>query len=444
MDMISKFKKQFSILAVLFFLSSIQAQEISPYLMGQNYWLENGDEGRVGHIHKLWDKVEASGVKTIRIGGNGYQNNFPDRARLNNMIDSIKAIGAEPILQVSSTFTDLQAKELVEYYSKDNSRKVTFWSIGNEPLLHERHTVEQVHKFVVRIARAMKSVNPHIKIFIFDEASLREEAYDAFVGGEKDITGLKENGAWLIDGINFHNYPMGAEFERDDVVFFGPNKILKQIEHLKELMQTANKKHNRNNEDALIWGLTEFNVTYANPDREISGFGNPSFLGGQFMAEIFGFGMKYGAFMMNPWCISEVDVVRTDFGYIGMPVEFYPRSTYYHMQLLSEYSKKNFLTSVVNQEYVKIIATSDDSGVMILVMNQHPKKDFDFNIVNRNTSFETELNIELGTTIPVNYKSSIPNQTTKLFIFSNNGSLEKEVVYSLEHNLSYAPPTIVE
>jgi len=430
-------------LIIVFIVSGLNAQEISPYLIGQNYWLENGDEGRVGYVHKLWDKVEASGVKTIRIGGNGYQNNFPARTRLNNMIDSIKAIGAEPVLQVSSRFTDLQAKELVEYYSRDNSRKVSFWSIGNEPLLHKRHTIEEVHEFVVRIARAMKSVNSKIKIFVFDEASLEKEAYDAFVGGDLDIIGLKENGAWLIDGMNFHNYPMGPDFDREDVIFYGPDKILKQIEHLQDLMTKANSKHNRVGKDALLWGLTEFNVTYVNPNREISGYGNPSFVGGQFMAEIFGYGMKYNAFMMNPWCISEVDVVRTDFGYIGMPVEFYPRSTYYHMQLISKHMKKNYIESDVNQEYVKTIVTEDETGFMVLIMNQHQTEDFDFSLSGANKESTSELEIKLNTDTNLSYEGLISNEATKLLVFDSNGNLKKEIDYSVEHNLRNLPPSEV-
>jgi len=63
-----------------------------------------------------------------------------------------------------------------------------------------------------------------------------------------------------------------------------------------------------------MWGLTEVNVTYANPNREVSGTGNPSFLGGQFIAEAYGIGMKFGAFTVWSWCISETDHVSTDLG----------------------------------------------------------------------------------------------------------------------------------
>lgn len=44
------------------------AQEISPYLFGQNHWIAQGDEGtRVGYLHLLWPKVKESGIKSGRI-----------------------------------------------------------------------------------------------------------------------------------------------------------------------------------------------------------------------------------------------------------------------------------------------------------------------------------------------------------------------------------------
>ena len=154
------------------------AQEISPYLFGQNHWLAIGDEGnRIGYMHLLWPKVKESGVKCIRIGGNAYNHDFPERERLTAIIDSIQKIGAEPLLQVPYNYTAIQAKELVEYYSKPGNKKVQFWSIGNEPLLHKEFTIDQIHDYILRIATAMKKADPTIKIFVFDECELREQAY---------------------------------------------------------------------------------------------------------------------------------------------------------------------------------------------------------------------------------------------------------------------------
>jgi hypothetical protein len=426
--------------------TQIKAQEISPFLFGQNHWLANGDEGRVGYLNQLWPKVKASGVKIIRIGGNGYERNFPDRERLNRMIDSIQGIGAEPILQVSRFFTALQAKELVEYYTKGDGRKVTYWSIGNEPLLHDEETLEIVHEFILRLATAMKEVSPEIKIFVFDEAGLRMPEYGELCGGSMDITGLKVNGQWLIDGFSFHNYPNGIEFNRDDVVFKGPQSILNDIKQLNELIEKANEKHRRIGEEGLMWGLTEFNVTWSNPDRETSGYGNPSFLGGQFIAEIFGYGMQYGAHMMNMWCINETDAVSTDFGYLGFPREFYPRSSYYHMQMMSENMQGRFVPSGNNKEYVKTIASSDSEKITLIIMNQHNSENYNFevNLNGKTAKSKADLIILVNGKITKTYTGSIPNQSTLLLVFDKSGNLIKKMEYNLALNIKNLPPLTTE
>jgi hypothetical protein len=422
------------------------AQEISPYLFGQNHWIATGDEGgRTGYMDLLWSKVKASGVKSIRIGGNGYNHNLPERKRLTAMIDSIHKIGAEPILQVPQNFTAIQAMELVEYYTKPGKNKVKFWAIGNEPLLHKEFTIDQIHEYIMRIAPAMKKVDPTIKIFVFDECELREAPYRDLCGGRLDIAGLKENGAWLIDGFNFHRYPNGREFGRDNVVFSGPENILKQSILLTQIMDEADKKYNRTGDAKLMWGLTEVNVTYANPDREISGYGNTSFLGGQFMAEIFGIGMQYGAFSINPWCISETDAVDTDFGYLGLPREFYPRSSYYHTQMMAQYMSGSFLNTTDNQKYVKTIGSISADQIAVLVMNQEQNMDFGFEIVlNKNGKSKKPLVITADASLDLRISGTIEKQSSVMFVFDAKGTLIKQITYGLNQNLKNKAPEVRE
>lgn len=83
-------------------------QTKSPYLIGQNVWLDPTDA--------IWNKVAACGVGSIRIGGIGYDDNMPDRPTLMNWVKRIKAMGAEPILQVPHTWSTDQALSLVKYF----------------------------------------------------------------------------------------------------------------------------------------------------------------------------------------------------------------------------------------------------------------------------------------------------------------------------------------
>jgi hypothetical protein len=424
----------------------LNAQELSPYLFGQNHWIATGDEGdRIGYLNLLWPKVKESGIKSVRIGGNGYNKRFPERKRLSSMIDSVRNIGAEPILQVPAEFTAYQAMELVEFYTKPGNKKVQYWSIGNEPLLKPEYTIEQIHEYIIRIATAMKKADPTIKIFVFDECELREAPFRDLCGGRLDITGLKENGAWVIDGFNFHKYPNGREFNRDNVVFSGPETILNQTKLLKQMMDEADLKHNRTGDAKLMWGLTEVNVTYANPDREISGYGNTSFLGGQFMAEIFGIGMKYGAFSVNPWCISETDAVSTDFGYLGLPREFYPRSSYYHTQMMALNMKGGFMNTSDNQKYVKTIGSVSNEQIVVLVMNEDQNIDFSFDLIlNKIGKSKKPLVIFADASLDARISGIIEKQTSMMFVFDKKGTLLKQITYGLKQNMKNKAPEVKE
>ncbi len=217
-------------------ISGSHAQEINPYLFGQNHWMERSDEGnRPGYVYMLWPKVKESGIKTVRIGGGGYERKLPERIKLTGIIDSIQSIGAEPILQVPSHYTAEQATELVNYFNRNPKRKpVRYWSIGNEPLLRVRHDKEamikkldEVYKYLTLLAPAMKDADPTIKILVFDGEGLPEgkteklnqEAYEALCGGRLDITGKDKKGRWMVDGINFHLYPNRLDYDRNDVIF---------------------------------------------------------------------------------------------------------------------------------------------------------------------------------------------------------------------------------
>jgi hypothetical protein len=217
-------------------ITASNAQEISPYLFGQNHWMDSSDEGnRPGYVSMLWPKVKESGIKTVRIGGGGYERKLPKREKLTSIIDSIQAIGAEPILQVPSHYTAEQATELVNYFNHNPGRKpVRYWSIGNEPLLRVRDNreamikkLDEVFAFITRLAPAMKDADPTIKIMVFDGEGLpvgntekfNYEAYEALCGGRLDITGKDKKGRWMVDGINFHLYPNRLDYGRNDVIF---------------------------------------------------------------------------------------------------------------------------------------------------------------------------------------------------------------------------------
>lgn len=412
------------------------AQEISPVFFGQNHWLDQGDEGRVGYLHLLWPKVKESGVQLIRIGGNEYNIHPPSLARWTAMVDSVQAIGAEPLLQVPYSFTAAQAAELVRHFNAPGHHPIRYWSIGNEPMLEDKMTLEQAYAYLLRIATALRAADPSIKIMISDEAWMRQPAYEALCGGSMDMTGKDASGRWIIDGFAFHSYPNGEIFSRNDVAVIGAQKIRDQAKSLVDLMGKSDLKQGRTGKARLFWALTEVNVTYANPDRNIEGIGNPSFLGGQFMAEVFGIGLEYGALTVAPWCINEPDNVKSDFGYLGLPPDFAPRSSYYHTQMMARHFKGHFIKTSSKDPLLKIIGTRNDNQIAILVLNEDQRAERDFSL---NLDFgDSPLQAAAG--LKKSLEGKIASQTSQLYVLDAKGKLREKITYGIQQNLRNLPP----
>ena len=421
------------------------AQTLSPWLFGQNYWLEQGAEGgRPGYLHLLWPRVTESGVRLIRIGGNAYEHDFPSPQRLVSMIAAVRAAGAEPLLQVPSRFSAEQAAELVRSLNASPKTRVRFWSIGNEPLLREPEIIEKVHAYLLRIAPAMRKADPAIKIFVFDECEMRAPAFEALCGGKLDITGKNPDGTWIVDGFTFHRYPNGKDFTRDDVIVKGPADIRRSAAALVALMQQADQKHARTGDARLQWGLTELNVTWANPDRRVDGFGNPSFVGGQFMAEVFGIGMELGAFTVAPWCISETDHAETDFGYLGLPPDFRPRSSYYHMQLMARHMTGSFVPSRTSESRVKSIATRGPDGLAVMLLNQLQDRDLEYDLaLSKDAKSTRPLVVHVDAGLAVTLAGRLPRETTTLLVFDREGQPQLQYLYGLQHDVENEPPEVL-
>jgi hypothetical protein len=423
-------------LLVLSVTGLLSGRDISPVFFGQNYWLDQGDEGRTGYLHLLWPKVKESGVQLIRIGGNEYNIHPPSLIRWTAMVDSVQAIDAEPLLQVPYAFTADQATALVKYFNAPGRKPVRYWSIGNEPMLEDKMTLEQAHAYLSRIAPALRAADPSIKIMISDEAWMRQPAYEAFCGGSMDMTGKDAGGRWIIDGFAFHSYPNGEKFTRNDVAMAGAQKIRDQARALVELMEKADRKHGRAGEARLFWALTEVNVTYANPDRNVEGIGNPSFLGGQFLAEIFGVGLEYGALTVDPWCINEPDNVKTDFGYLGLPPDFAPRSSYYHTQMMARHFQGHFMNTRSKDPLVKIIGARNDNQIAIMVLNEDLQAERIFKV---NLDME-DAPLQADAGVKKSLEVKIASQTSQLYVLDASGNLREKITYGIAQNLRNLPP----
>jgi hypothetical protein len=445
-------KKHFYILFTLFLLMSCTAPEkvknvektvpISHYLFGQNLWLTDGAEGRPGYIEaSLWPVVQESGVKMIRIGGNGYDQKLPGFDTLTMWVKSIKAIGAEPMMQVSKYESAEKAASVVKHFNVDNDLRIKYWVIGNEPYLIHKVPIKEISEYIKSHSVAMRAVDPTIKILIPDEAAYVKELYEALLHDDEfGVAGRDENGNWYVDGVTFHNYPNADKYTRSMVVFNSVDKIRGMIMDMIEDIDVANEKYQRFGHDKLIWGLTEFNITYRNPaDLSATGIAVPSFINGQFWADVFAMCMEYGAFTVTPWCIQESDRDETYFGYIGAPPTFTPHSTYHHMKMMADHMSGNYVKMTTNNAFVKAFGSISETLTTILLMNQSETEtvEFDFSKVNKaSDGLEIRANAEINASL----KDSIAPNCTRIYQFDKNGVVVKAVEYTQKMAINELAP----
>ena len=437
-------------------LAASHGQAISPYLTGQNAWLPTalGTQVFNGQLDRLWPVVKQSKVKMIRIGGNGVNSNLVTNAQYIALIDSIRRIGAEPMVQVSEgrgRFTEAQAAQVVQHVNITMSRNVKYWIIGNEPDLNIASqpnpvSVAGVEAYIKAFATAMKAVDPTI-LTVGPENASYNGYFPALVGGANDITGTDANGRYYIDVVTFHTYPFSGTQTRASVMS-GPNNLTTNVTNLLGLMANANTLHNRTGANALRWALTEFNVDYANPAANtVEGVGMHSFLNGQFWAEVFGVGMKYEAVSMQAWSIHEGSGARGtgDLGYLdgATAATVKPRSAFWHEMLVSENMHGSNLNATDNQTLVKVLSSTDNGTTAVMVLNESDATDYDFT-VQLNTAAvpgAAALKINVPAGINTAYNDKIYAQSTLVLLFNSQGALTKKIVYSLQHTQQTLPPT---
>ncbi|RZK29318.1 MAG: hypothetical protein EOO63_09315, partial [Hymenobacter sp.] len=286
-------------------LSAAFGQTISPYLAGQNAWLPKGYGGVTynGILDQLWPTVQKSKVQLVRIGGNGVEFHLPSGPEYVALIDSIRRIGAEPMVQVPEgrgRYTAAQAAAVVQYVNVTMGRNVKYWIIGNEPNLNSATygaptPVARVAAYTKDWASAMKAVDPTI-LTVGPELSFYDTSYiNSLIGGANDITGQDANGRYYVDIVTFHSYPFGGTQTRAQVLA-AAQTLSGNVDRLLTLLSNANTLNGRTVTSPLKWAVTEFNIGYANPaSNTVEGLGVHSFINGQYWAEVFGIGMQKGA-----------------------------------------------------------------------------------------------------------------------------------------------------
>jgi len=407
--------------------------ELSPYLFGENYWGETDTEA-------LWPVVKASGVKLIRFGGAGADDEQPSNQRYADVAAGIRAIGAEPYLQISRHFDATRAAQVVDFVNNTQKDHVIFRSINNESDIGANEpmmSVADTANLVKTLASAMKAADPTIQIFA-PELAYYDEAYlGPMLGGANDITGKDANGRYYIDGVSFHSYAFGPTYTRDQVVSGAAAGFRDSVSKLLTAMASANQKNGRTGASALQWGLTEFNITYANPaDSSVTSFGVNSFLNGQFFAEEFGVAMASGGVTVAPWSIHESNGNRgtTDLGYLDGPLgSTKPRSSYYHLQMLAQNFAGHYAPSKSSEAMLRAIAAGDGTHVSVVLLNESLDQTYQFGVRLDNGALmqHQAVTVTVDAALAAEFSGQIQPQSTALLQFDATGKLTQRIDYAI-------------
>jgi hypothetical protein len=435
---------------------SMAQQPISPNFFGQNAWMPDtvGTEFYGGKLHQNWGNVAASKAQIVRFGGISPDNNKPTNYQYIKMIDSIRAKGMEPVIQVpfhNGKYNAQQAAAIVQYVNITKNKNVKYWIIGNEPDLEYSYTsAAQVAAYFKPFASAMKAVDPSILTIGPECAWFNHAIIDGLTtpNGANDITGKDASGRYYLDIISFHTYPFNGTQSRNDVLtkLTASGGLNEKLGYLNQRVSAANNAHGRSGNAALKTAVTECNINYRNSSNDnLYGVGVNSFIGGQFISEMFAVGLKNGVSFMNMWSVVEGNNQELNIGYIDRTTG-QKKPAYYHFKMMAEHFKGNFIEGTTNQASVKAFASQSSQNINVMIMNQEQTGSHNFTVkLNAGTiGGNTSLKINVNANVNVEYNGVIQNQSTILLTFNPAGVLIKKTEYTISNANANQAPVVTE
>jgi hypothetical protein len=401
--------------SALFSVNEAKSQEISSYLLGNNAWYDGYG------LNPLWDDMALANFKTIRIGGATAEGYSSTNTKFITLIDGIRLAKAEPIVQVSRTWTDQQVKDFITHINITKAKNIKFWSIGNEPDHPNRpSTIEEVYTYIKRISSALKSVDPTIKVFGPETAGFNSTTYiTRFLGGDLDISGKDNNGNYYIDVYTWHRYMFSDIYGLETDV----NTFLSRVNTVNATRPAGQK---------ISWGLTEFNTSYDNSKNSSPDMNVWSFHAGQTFAEVYGLGMRKGAFCMTAWSMLEGEVERVGTDLSLFDKDLKPRANYYHCLMLGQNMKKNYITTTDNKGNIVVIPMQDETGTAVMILNKDHASSFEYTLRLNNDAYISSktLLIKVNGGIDKEIYGTIDKQATQMLVFDNTGTLIKRYTYT--------------
>jgi hypothetical protein len=417
-----------NVLCLLLFVQNSFSQNISKNLVGTNVWHNPADW--------VWEKTAESNLQIIRIGGAAYDHHLPDFEKLLTWVKQIKKAGAEPLIQYSKYESADSAAALVRFMNVEHGMNVKYWGIGNEPWLQYNRPLfsemgAKIEAYWKPRAAAMKEADPSIKIYGPNECDYIDTMYNDLFGGKNDITGkVPGKDYYYCDGLAFHRYPQGNGNPGTE----GADDIIERIVKAKAKVDEVNAKQNRTGNDALGWGIGEYN---SKGGESVHTWGN-----GQMFGQVLGACMKYQATFAATWSMFEHGGIRKQTDFSMIDGNRTPRASLRHMEFIAKYFKGTYADGISTSENVKVFGAVDGKTVSVMIINREGgSQNYTLSLDDKIIKTEKlKLNVKAG--LIKEYSDVIPEQTTQVLIFKGN-ELTKWT-YSSDDFLNDRAPTSVK
>ena len=441
----------FTLLFLVLFSSSSAQVPISSHFFGMNAWLLDSVNANryYGKIDQYWGEIGESSPKIVRIGGIAADHYFFTDTQLLRLIDSIRSIGAEPLVQLplwAGAYSAANAAAIVSRVNGQYGRNVRYWSIGNEPSLvynestygfsANNYSASDYAQDVRAFSTAIRNIDPSLIIIAADLAWYRPSWVNALLtpNGADDISGQDGQGRDYIDIFSLHQYALDGTQTTQTQVRNAVNALEVNVADLRSKCDIVNATHSRN--QPLGFALTETNVTLYNPIPDGSrGKGTRSMVGGQWWAECLGVGMKYGAEFIIPWSVAEGnDGQSNDRGYLSYDTGL-KKPTYYHYQLIASYMEGEYLSVGSNVSEVTSFGSYDaEKGFVLALFNYDTLNAYDFTLrLDSGSIAQTaSLHLLLDKEIPREVHDTLPAYSTLLLFLSPNGHYIGKMVYTIQ------------
>jgi hypothetical protein len=213
------------------------------------------------------------------------------------------------------------------------------------------------------------------------------------------------------------------------------------VTKVKTTLTQINNQRSLGLANKATWGIGEFNISSdGSAKRE-----KWSFYAGQYFAMVYGVGMKKEAAFICPWSLIEGEYRKaSDLSMFENEANgFKPRSTFYHVKMLTDNRFNNYMTSTTTNSLVKTVGMKDETGCMLMVMNTSETTTFTATIkLDTGSATANELIIKADAGFNVSYAEIIPANTTITFVFDNEGGFVKRYTYNKSDADNFREPTI--